>query len=100
MGLEHRKVGGNGMQGEALYAHRCAACHGDFGEGVAQWPVLVGGSGTLASHDPVKTTGSYWPLCIISFMIMFIDQCHLEKLHTLHMTTRMANSCIYLFNIR
>ena len=35
--------------------------HGDFGEGVDRWPALVGGDGTLASHDPEKTTGSYWP---------------------------------------
>ena len=55
------KGSGNAMQGEEIYANRCAACHGDFGEGVDNWPVLVGGSGTLASHDPVKTTGSYWP---------------------------------------
>ena len=25
------------------------------------WPVLAGGIGSLDSHDPVKTTGSYWP---------------------------------------
>lgn len=55
------KGSGNAMQGEEIYANRCAACHGDFGEGVDNWPVLVGGEGTLASHDPVKTTGSYWP---------------------------------------
>ena len=52
---------GNAMDGEEIYAERCAACHGDFGEAVDNWPVLVGGAGTLASHDPVKTTGSYWP---------------------------------------
>jgi mono/diheme cytochrome c family protein len=47
--------------GEEIYAERCAGCHGDFGEGIDRWPVLVGGQGTLASHDPVKTIGSYWP---------------------------------------
>lgn len=52
---------GNAYDGEEIYADRCAACHGDFGEGVDNWPVLVGGEGTLNSHDPVKTTGSYWP---------------------------------------
>ena len=52
---------GNAIDGEEIYADRCAACHGDFGEAVDRWPVLVGGEGTLASHDPVKTTGSYWP---------------------------------------
>ncbi len=28
------KGSGNAMQGEEIYANRCAACHGDFGEGV------------------------------------------------------------------
>ncbi|MDA7635050.1 cytochrome c [Alphaproteobacteria bacterium] len=52
---------GNAYDGEEVYLDRCAACHGDFGEGVDAWPVLAGGTGTLDSHDPVKTTGSYWP---------------------------------------
>lgn len=52
---------GNAFDGEEVYADRCASCHGDFGEAVDNWPMLVGGEGTLDSHDPVKTTGSYWP---------------------------------------
>ena len=52
---------GNAIDGEEVYAERCAACHGDFGEAVYNWPVLVGGQDTLDGHDPVKTTGSYWP---------------------------------------
>ena len=40
---------------------RCAACHGEFGESAGRWPILSGGNGTLASHDPVKSVGSYWP---------------------------------------
>ena len=52
---------GNAFDGEEVYADRCASCHGDFGEAVDRWPVLVGGEGTLNGHDPVKTTGSYWP---------------------------------------
>jgi S-disulfanyl-L-cysteine oxidoreductase SoxD len=52
---------GTVRQGEALYLTRCAACHGEFGEGVGRWPLLSGGAGTLASHDPVKSVGSYWP---------------------------------------
>lgn len=52
---------GTAKEGEAVYMERCAACHGEFGEGSGRWPVLVGGAGTLKSHDPVKTVGSYWP---------------------------------------
>ncbi len=47
--------------GEAVFAERCAACHGDFAEGVDRWPVLAGGRDTLKSENPVKTVGSYWP---------------------------------------
>jgi cytochrome c len=52
---------GTAKQGEALYLERCAACHGEFGESAGRWPILMGGAGTLASHDPVKSIGSYWP---------------------------------------
>ncbi len=52
---------GNAIDGEEVYAERCAACHGDFGEAIDRWPALVGGEDTLNTHDPIKTTGSYWP---------------------------------------
>lgn len=52
---------GSVEQGEAIFADKCASCHGDFAEGVDRWPVLAGGRGTLKSDDPVKTIGSYWP---------------------------------------
>ena len=58
---------GNALDGEEVYADRCASCHGDFGEAVDRWPVLVGGEGTLNGHDPVKTTGSYWPYASTMF---------------------------------
>ena len=47
--------------GESLYMKSCSACHGEFGESAGRWPILSGGNGTLASHDPVKSIGSYWP---------------------------------------
>ena len=52
---------GTALFGEEIYTEQCAACHGDFGEGADRWPPLVGGEDSLASHDPEKTTGSYWP---------------------------------------
>ena len=52
---------GKVSDGEKLYNEQCASCHGDFGEGIDRWPVLVGGKGTLNEDDPVKTIGSYWP---------------------------------------
>ena len=47
--------------GEELYYERCALCHGEFGEGVDRWPVLMGGFDTLNEDRPEKTVGSYWP---------------------------------------
>lgn len=52
---------GTVSEGEQTYSEQCAICHGDFGEGVDRWPVLVGGRDTLRSDNPVKTIGSYWP---------------------------------------
>ncbi|MBR9852618.1 MAG: c-type cytochrome [Rhodobacteraceae bacterium] len=52
---------GNAYDGEEVFAQKCASCHGDFAEGVDNWPVLAGGFNTLAEKDPVKTVGSYWP---------------------------------------
>jgi cytochrome c len=52
---------GTVKQGEAIYMQQCAVCHGEFGESAGRWPIVAGGVGTLASHDPVKSVGSYWP---------------------------------------
>jgi cytochrome c len=52
---------GNARKGEDLFVAQCAACHGEFGESAGRWPILAGGAGTLAGHDPVKSIGSYWP---------------------------------------
>lgn len=52
---------GSVAQGDAIYAAKCASCHGDFGEGGGRMPELAGGKGSLAKADPVKTVGSYWP---------------------------------------
>ena len=35
------------VDGEELFYERCATCHGEFGEGVDRWPVLMGGFDTL-----------------------------------------------------
>lgn len=52
---------GSVEDGEALFGDYCAICHGDFAEGVDNWPKLAGGQGTLNRKDPLKTVGSYWP---------------------------------------
>ncbi|WP_027259272.1 MULTISPECIES: c-type cytochrome [Leisingera] len=52
---------GDVFTGEEAFAEKCAVCHGDFAEGVGNWPKLAGGQGTLDHDDPLKTVGSYWP---------------------------------------
>lgn len=52
---------GDVLVGEEVFADKCASCHGDFAEGVDNWPKLAGGADTLDHEDPLKTVGSYWP---------------------------------------
>jgi len=52
---------GDVWTGDEVFAEKCAVCHGDFAEGVGNWPKLAGGWGTLDHEDPLKTVGSYWP---------------------------------------
>jgi len=52
---------GSVMDGEEIFSESCAFCHGEFAEGVDNWPKLAGGDDTLADEDPLKTVGSYWP---------------------------------------
>jgi cytochrome c len=51
---------GNAVEGRALFALRCAKCHGEKAGGDVG-PALVGGRGSLATSKPLKTVGSFWP---------------------------------------
>lgn len=51
---------GTAREGEELYVTHCAACHGDFGEGLERWPALMGGRDSLRSEQPKRTIGSFW----------------------------------------
>jgi S-disulfanyl-L-cysteine oxidoreductase SoxD len=51
---------GSVQEGEAIFAEKCAACHGTRGQGKPM-DRLVGGAGTIATAKPVKTVGSFWP---------------------------------------
>jgi mono/diheme cytochrome c family protein len=57
---------GTYTRGAALFAERCAACHGGHGEGIPPFPRLIGREprdsfpfGRDAKY--VKTIGNYWP---------------------------------------
>jgi cytochrome c len=58
---------GDAIDGEEIFATQCAACHGDFAEGIGNWPKLAGGKNTLDREDPLKTVGSYWPYLSTAF---------------------------------
>lgn len=51
---------GNAEQGEEIFQAKCGVCHGDFGEGT-RYLALAGGKGTLATPEPIRTVGSFWP---------------------------------------
>ena len=51
---------GAARDGEEPYIQHCAACHGDFGEGLERWPALMGGRGSLKTDTPRRTVGSFW----------------------------------------
>jgi cytochrome c len=57
---------GTPAEGEAVYAAKCLACHGEKGAGKPN-DRLVGGEGTLGGDTPVKTVGSYWPFATTIF---------------------------------
>ena len=58
---------GTAKQGEAVYAAKCVACHGEKGAGKPN-DQLVGGFDTIKSDKPaVKTVGSYWPYATTLF---------------------------------
>src|ERR1700744_6180617 len=57
---------GSVSQGEAIFAEKCAACHGAHGQGKPM-DQLVGGVGTLRDKKPEKTVGSFWPYATTLF---------------------------------
>lgn len=57
---------GTAVDGEPIYLRHCASCHGPDGEGGLA-NRLVGGRGSLASDEPVRTLGSFWPAATTVF---------------------------------
>jgi hypothetical protein len=57
---------GDVAHGRAVFAAKCAMCHGTAGQGGVGDP-LAGGAGTLTTAKPVKTVGSYWPYATTLF---------------------------------
>jgi S-disulfanyl-L-cysteine oxidoreductase SoxD len=57
---------GDVREGEAIFAEKCAGCHGAHGEGKPM-DQLVGGFGTVFDMKPHKTVGSFWPYATTLF---------------------------------
>jgi S-disulfanyl-L-cysteine oxidoreductase SoxD len=57
---------GDVRHGEAIFAAKCASCHGAHGEGKPMVR-LVGGIGRLRDKKPEKTVGSFWPYATTLF---------------------------------
>ena len=63
---------GTSASGAAVYAQKCAACHGAHGEGIEKNPKLIGHdqpAGFVFASDAkaVKTIGNYWPYATTLF---------------------------------
>jgi len=55
---------GSAKEGAAIFADKCAVCHGVSGEGAQIGPALVtdkNAHDTLTTMKPVRSVASYWP---------------------------------------
>ena len=57
---------GDAQRGQAIFAAKCASCHGPQGQGKPM-DRLVGGMGTLRDKKAEKTVGSFWPYAATLF---------------------------------
>ena len=57
---------GDVATGAHIFAAKCAASHGEQGQG-GLGDQLIGGQGTLTSAKPKRTVGSYWPYATTLF---------------------------------
>lgn len=57
---------GRAADGAEIYAQKCLACHGEAGAGGPN-DRLVGGHGTLAELEQIRTVGSFWPYATTIF---------------------------------
>jgi len=81
-GLPHGS--GTAKQGEAVYAAKCQACHGDQGADGAALR-LAGVKGTVGAKDTtVKTIGTFWPYATTIFDYVFTSMPYQETKSLTH----------------
>ncbi|MBL8511249.1 MAG: c-type cytochrome [Betaproteobacteria bacterium] len=58
---------GTAVEGRAIYAEKCAACHGADAKGGPVYGTMVGGIGSFKTNTRVLTPGSMYPYAPILF---------------------------------
>lgn len=94
-GLPHGS--GTAKQGEAVYAAKCLACHGEKGAGGSALR-LAGIKGTVGNKDTiVKTIGTFWPYATTVFDYVFTSMPYQETKSLTHDETYAVTA--YLLHI-
>jgi cytochrome c len=95
-GLPHGS--GTSKQGEAVYAAKCQACHGERGAGGAALQ-LAGIKGTVGAKDTtVKTIGTFWPYATTVFDYVFTSMPYQETKSLTHDETYAVTAYLLHLN--
>jgi mono/diheme cytochrome c family protein len=95
-GLPHGS--GTAKQGEAVYAAKCQACHGERGAGGAALQ-LAGIKGTVGAKDTtVKTIGTFWPYATTVFDYVFTSMPYQETKSLTHDETYAVTAYLLHLN--
>lgn len=96
VGLPHGS--GTAKQGEAVYAAKCQACHGEKGAGGAALR-LAGVKGTTgAKNTTVKTIGTFWPYATTIFDYVFTSMPYQETKSLTHDETYAVTAYLLFLN--
>ena len=95
-GLPHGS--GTAKQGEAVYAAKCQACHGERGAG-GDALQLAGIKGTVGANDTtVKTIGTFWPYATTVFDYVFTSMPYQETKSLTHDETYAVTAYLLHLN--
>jgi cytochrome c len=95
-GLPHGS--GTAKQGEAVYAAKCQACHGEKGAGGGALQ-LAGIKGTVGGKDTtVKTIGTFWPYATTIFDYVFTSMPYQETKSLTHDETYAVTAYLLHLN--
>ena len=95
-GLPHGS--GTAKQGEAVYAAKCQACHGEKGAGGAALQ-LARIKGTVGGKDTtVKTIGTFWPYATTIFDYVFTSMPYQETKSLSHDETYAVTAYLLHLN--